>query len=394
MFIIPSLSIYQLTLILYICQGISHALFDICMNGAVLNLWNGISNSPINGVQAGYGIGALIAVFISKPFVKYSKNNNRTTNSTNLISALRNETIVPSLPNITLQVPYTVAGFIGILISVAFVIAQYYESKNVKRQNRKSQVSIKIEEIEKLNDNKLESTLEKPEKSNYISNLIFNDKIYDAKVFKSKLLLTTLLIFLAMSIGGFSIILANFMLTYTTKGPAKLSLNSFFLIQMLFWVFNVVGRLLASVVAYKLNTLVYFFVLIILNFTCISLYSIPQLNSTTIFYWLIIIPLSTVNGPIIPSTMMVLKHVMGQVSSVLIAIFGIGLAIGAVSVQYLTSFLLDEFEPNPNWLSYKDATSVYIIPIIILINVSVSFIVLIVLIIVFNSLNKKYGEKS
>ena len=59
------------------------------------------------------------------------------------------------------------------------------------------------------------------------------------------------------------------------------------------------------------------------------------------------------------------------------------MAIGAISAQYLTSFLLDEFKPSPNWFSYTDATSSYIIPLIILINISLSFLIFMVAIIVF-----------
>ena len=101
------------------------------------------------------------------------------------------------------------------------------------------------------------------------------------------------------------------------------------------------------------------------------------------------IPLATFNAPVIPSVYMILKYIMGHVSSVLIALFGIGMAVGAISAQYFTGYLLDEFKPNPNWFSYTDATSTYIIPIIILVNVSVSLLILIILIIIFKYLNKK-----
>ena len=100
------------------------------------------------------------------------------------------------------------------------------------------------------------------------------------------------------------------------------------------------------------------------------------------------IPLTTFNAPVIPSVYMILKYVMGHVSSVLIALFGIGMAAGAISAQYVTSYLLDEFKPSPNWFNYTDATSVYIIPIIVLVNVFVSFFVLIILIIVFKNMKK------
>jgi MFS family permease len=267
---------------------------------------------------------------------------------------------------------------IGLVVSIAFVFAQYYESKNTKKFIRTIKKS-EIKETEKLN----EAKIEKLGRLNRLSNLIFNDENYDPKVFKSKLATTFLLTILAMGIGGYSILLANFMLTYTTKGPAKLSINTFFYIQMLFWIFTVFGRLLASIIAYKLHTIVYFLTLIMLNMICVVLFSIPFFNSKPIFYWIIIIPLSAFNGPIIPSSLMLIKYFNGHVSSFIIAILGIGMATGAIAAQYLTSFLLDEFKTSPNWFTYTDATSSYIIPIIILINISLSFLILILSIIVF-----------
>ncbi len=298
------------------------------------------------------------------------------------IKILQNETMSS---DINLQIPYSIAGFIGVVVSIAFVFAQYFESKNTKRFNKYTKNQIENKEAEKLN----EISIKKIGKSNRLSKLIFNDENYDSKIFKSKILFTILLVILSMSIGGFSIVLVNFMLTYTTNGPAKLPIATYFKIQILFWIFNVVGRLIASVVAYKLDTLLFFFILLISNFICILFYAIPYFNSVKISYFIIMIPLATFNAPVIPSVYMILKYIMGHVSSVLIALFGIGMAVGAISAQYFTGYLLDEFKPNPNWFSYTDATSTYIIPIIILVNVSVSLLILIILIIIFKYLNKK-----
>ena len=367
-------------------QGVSQALFDICVSGAILRLWSGISNSPINGAQAGYGVGALIATFLSKPFVKFNPI---------IISDKQNSTFVTNQTlmmvessDITLQIPYSLAAAVGLLLAIAFVFAQYFETINTMKFNKKK-IRDEINEIEDLNANKSEATKKAGGILDKFNNLIFNDVHYESNVFKSKSILTLLTVILAMSIGGFSIILVNFMITFTTKGPAKLPLNSYFSIQVLFWIFIVVGRLLASLVAYKLNTLVYFFTLILLNLACIALYAIPYFNSIQKFYLFIIIPLSLFNAPVIPSIFMVLKHIMGKVSSILISLSGIGLAIGAISAQYLTSFILDKFEPKPDWLGYKNATSVYTIPIIVLFNVMVSVLVFFLLVLVYNFYKRK-----
>ncbi len=321
---------------------------------------------------------------MSKPFVKF----NPTFSSINQTQfdnyTVSNSTIIQS-SDITLHVPYSLAGTSGVVVFILFIIAQYYETKNTKNLTLKLDEA-KSEEKEELNKKGSNVEMSRLDKISY---LLFNDKHHEPAVFTAKVVETVLFVILCMTIGGFSIVLGNFMLTFITKGPAKLPLDTFFKIQMLFWIFNVFGRLLASVIAFKLNTLLYFFILILLNFICIFLYTIPYLNSMPVFYWFITIPLATVSGPVIPSTIMVAKHIMKQVSSVLISLFGVGLAIGAISIQYLTGFLLDEFIPDSNLFGYNDATSAYIIPIIILISVSVSFLVYLVLILVYKRFKYK-----
>ena len=344
-------------------QGSSQSLFEICVSSSVLCLWSGISNSPINGAQAGYGVGALIAVFISKPFVKYSRLFNSHSNSSTMVV---NETKIVSSVDITLQVPYSIAGLIGVLVSLAFIFAQYFESKNTER-------------LDKIMENDIEV------KENNLSNQV---EKYKTNIIKSKAVITFLLIILAMSIGGFSIVFVNFLLTYATQGPAKLSIATYFKTQTLFWIFNIFGRVTASFVAYRVDVLFFFFILILSNFICLFLYAMPYFNSIKEIYFIIIVILSLFSAPVIPSFYMMLKYIMGHVSSILIALFGISMAAGAIAGQYITGYLLDEFKPSPNWFNYTDATSVYIIPIIVLVNVFVSFFVLIILIIVFKNMKK------
>jgi hypothetical protein len=320
-----------------------------------MRLWHGISNSPIIFVRSGYSLGALMIVFISKSFVKF-----------NPILSSKNETSIIESTDIKLKLPYSIAGIFSIFIGFIFILIQYFEYK----ENIRQQVNLN----NKKNINTARSVLDK------ISFIIFNDNKYKRKKFNSKILLTILLLIVTISIGGFTIVLSNFMISYVTKGPAKLSIEIFFKIQTLFWIFMTVGRLLAAIIAFRLNTLVYVFSLISLNFTFILLYSIPNFNSKQIFYWLITIPLGIVVGPIVPSTVMLTKHVMKNLSSFLISVCGIGGAIGAIMGQFITGYLLDEFKPKSDWLQYTDATSAYIIPFVALIGVTIALTFYLILI--------------
>ena len=337
-----------------------------------MRVWDGISNSPILFARAGYSLGALSAIFISKSFVKFNpllidRNQTIVTDNSSIIES----------DDIKIKIPYSIVGMISLVVGFTFVASQYFDSKHKIHLKHKNS----LREHKSSRFKVYTSVLDR------ISFLVFNDKSYEKRVFRSKIILAFLLLVVTISIGGFTVILSNFMMTYQTKGPAKLAVKTFFQIQIVYWIFMTVGRLLAGNFAFKLNTLVYVFFLISINFVCILIYSIPQFNLIPKFYWFISVPLAIVVGPVVPCTIMLGKHVMKQLSPFLISVYSIGVAIGSILGQLMTGFLLDELKPKPNWLIYNDATSVYVIPFLVLFSVTICLTFYIILIIVKRRLN-------
>ena len=110
--------VYWLSMGLSLLQGIGFAMFDCGSKIEVFGLWKGISDSPINIIHGGYGLGALLILNILTPYLKF----NSQINGSNLTTS----------DDITLQTPYSIAAGLAIVCAIAFSIAQYYQLQHGK----------------------------------------------------------------------------------------------------------------------------------------------------------------------------------------------------------------------------------------------------------------------
>lgn len=345
------------------------AITDICGSELALRLWHGVSNSPIITIMAGHGIGACLAAVVVRPFIKFNpqklhQNNNSYTefNLTSSPPSIKRE-LTPS--DIQLKIPFSIAALYSSFLAICFIVSQFIETKNRKKHkllNQKFKNEPLIEAKNALiND---QSNQEKFKK--WANNLIFKVEYDSNKLFAVKIIQLVILVILGFSSSGFISIETNFMITYLTKGPAKLSIGNYFTFQIIFWLLYVFGRFMATLIAYKINTLAYFIVLCLFNLIVLFIYIVPALNTNKLFLWIIVFSLSFISGPIIPSVIMIAKHTLVHVSSTLISIFGVSMAMGGIAAYYITGHLLDNLKLNSKWLGYQDATSVYVIPYIML----------------------------
>lgn len=344
---------------LFLINGFSQAILDVGGNHIILNLWTGISSSPVNAMHAGYGIGAIISVQLLKPYLKFKPDEDDLNNNT-----LVNQTMVTS-NDIKLQKPYAIASACGMIIIIGFIIAQIFEFQHVKKviaKNKQQKIALKSSKslLEDAENKK------KPNRFNkIIQKLLFEKEFSSNKDYLISVAQALLLSMLLFSIGAYNTILTAFMLTYATKGPAKYQRNEFLTIQTCFWVFFIAGRFLAAIIGFKIKPLVFFSLLLLANIANITLFIIPILNSNQAFYWYIICALGLCLGPLEPSAYMVAQAIFSKLNASLIAIFLVGLGTGGLVVEYITGILLDKFQPNDNWLGYKNPNSIFIIPIVI-----------------------------
>ncbi len=287
---------------------------------------------------AGYGIGAILTVQLVVPFVRFDPLLE--------LNSTLNESLSEQLDSndIHLEIPYSISGCFGFIVLICFIFAQYFETKNRERVEKfPQQIPMEQKSVFYKSVNKKPTFLNRR-----IVQLVF-------------------LILLFISISGLVSTISTFLLTYLTKGPSGFEIKTCYILRTLYWVFFVLGRFSAAILAFKMNSLLFFLILVIINIVLFVLFIIPILSSCQIFYWFIISALGFFTGPIIPSGFMVAKHILSDLNSFLVSLFCIGLGFGMVLSQFLTGFLLDKFNPRLNWLGYTSTTnSTFIIPIYLL----------------------------
>ena len=171
---------------------------------------------------------------------------------------------------------------------------------------------------------------------------------------------------MSLFIRAFFLVFNSYTLTYFTKGPAKIPLDQFEILQTLFYVFFTGSRILSAFISHKMNPLVFFFFLLL---TCLSvsiLFVLPFFNSMQGFYWFFVCASGLTVGPLYPSLFVVAKYMLRSLNSFQICILCISDVLGELLAVQVTSILLDYFHPSEHWLQYNNATSVYVIPLILL----------------------------
>ncbi|CAF0745904.1 unnamed protein product [Brachionus calyciflorus] len=327
-FLMPLTPIPLLSGLIFFLQGVAFSVYDLCGNHIILFLWNGLSNSPINAMHAGYGIGALISVQLSKKFIKFNpidEMKKMDLNSTDL-NAPQITQINPN--DMDLIIPYFIAGAFDFFLCIIFIIAQKVERKNSK----KYQVNTNIELL-----NKSKKDVDSNQSSKILK-LFFGDKVYKGYD----------LIYMLVQITN----------SYLTKGPGKFSIEEYSDIQTLFWLLFIAGRFIAAFVAFKMNAILFVTILYTSNLVITSLFLVPYLCQFKMFYWVAISFLGLVNGPLYPSSIMVAKILIGDFNSFVFSIFAL---LSGFVFQNVAGQLLDAIKPRDYFFGFENFNSAYLI---------------------------------
>jgi hypothetical protein len=243
-------------------------------------------------MHAGYGIGAMLIVQLLKPFLKFnpqeatSLSDNSTSNVTesdNLTTPNISRKTISS--DIQLQIPYSVAGIVGVVTIVIFIVAQFFEFKQVKKSD---EYNFNVEETPLKDMKNKNATIERSGFSNYI----FGRYVESNRNLCIMLIELFILFTIFMAVMAFNMVLTAYMLTYATKGPAKFERSDFLTIQTLFWIIFIIGRFSAALIGFKLDSFYFFTGLVSLNAILAGIFT-TKLNEVQSFYWFIILAIGT-----------------------------------------------------------------------------------------------------
>lgn len=182
----------------YLAQGVSQSIYDLTGNIIILSLWSEINASPINAMHGGYGIGAMLATQLAKPFIKFHPLElssavmvNKSISPLKILktensSQIFNKTQLNEF--IDLRAPYWIAGSMSIILTFLFLVSHAYEAKNKHKFEDNQRQFILLNED---SDTEIKSN-ENPDQDEEttrcggsliktIQKLLFADKIYEGK---------------------------------------------------------------------------------------------------------------------------------------------------------------------------------------------------------------------
>jgi hypothetical protein len=391
---------YWLALAVLFVQGLAHACYDISGNHIILSLWRGISDSPINAMHAGYGIGAVLAVQFAKHFITFNKQkdvdvSNSTVleianNSSNITTSYLVDSDLMSRVTNCIRVTYSVSFVIGFLVSAAFVITQIYEM-HLRRANKKQVEETELHTLQPIKPDDKQKKLENEPRSNakvaqiqnFMQKLFFGEKSYHGKALFYMVIQILLISFIEFHLQGHITVVGKFTTTYFKDSPANLSSYDYSLILTLFWALFVVSRFSAAFVAFKLNPLVFLFALITANLFANSLLLIPQFTYSKTFFLVCMSFMGFACGPAIPSTFMAAKRILKDYNSFVLSIFMVGLGLSGVVYQQLTGELLAIVKPRENFLGFDRFKPSYIIAYVLFTGSTLAFICLLLSLLIY-----------
>jgi len=410
-YFIPITRNYFMAMSYYLAQGLCQAVYDLTGNVMIINLWSEINSSPINAMHGGYGIGAILATQIAKPFIKFeppitkqiifisSSSSNDKNSTQSILKILRLETNLSNnsynLNNeIDLRTPYWISGSISILIAFIFLATQFYESKNKHNNSKKKREFMLL--TEDLSDNEInddDNEQENNEKIKYfMKNLLFSDKTYTGKALVYMLVQIGLFMLVFVLTQGSFTVITRFMLTYLTKGPANLDIKTYSIIISLFWALFIFSRFISTYLAVIIDPIYFFLIILFMNSFVSALFLVPALTTYEIFFWIALPVLGATSGPIMPTGLMIAKEII-NFNSFVLSLFIVGMASGGILFQQLTGELLDHFDVNNNndskyWMGFKNINSSYAIPHLIFLSSFLALITFLPIFILFKKWNQ------
>jgi hypothetical protein len=334
----------------------------------MLRLWHGISSSPISSLYGAFGIGAIIAAQISRPFIKFSPlaNTNLTENSTITAS------------HIQLQIPYGCGTILATIATIGLFITQYYELTELKKFRQYQQ------QIKPMIVNQIENSITNTVDVVYfvrVQKIFFQNVIYKNKAIF--IMFSQILLLCMVFASGYAFMILNYyLLTFFTKGPAKLEVNVFINVYTLFLCFFIFGRLLSAFVAFKINAFLFYCMVDVAAVISVGLFTLPFFNAKPIPIYIIMPIIGLVYGPLQPAGFMIASELLGNVKSVVVALFCMSNNLGATFSQISTGYLIDNFKPDSDWFLYTDATSIYIVPFLFLFYIVINFTVFIMILMI------------
>ncbi|CAF1039835.1 unnamed protein product [Rotaria sordida] len=318
--------------ILFFIQGAAQGLTDLGGTNILLTMWGAHAAAPLNTAHLGYGIGAVIANLLVRPFLSQRSLSKDTTNNTKLNETFESVHSIPT-KNSSIVVPYSITAVLCLLIAVGHLFFYIREQKSQRERLEIQQVDYTAVSTNPLNTT---HTIDKDKSSPY------SPRTCGRGFFQYGLILSIIFVIYTFFIGGNDQTFSKFFFSYVKQDKLNISTQGASWATILYWLSYSIGRLIAAIISVFLS------VDICLNIVwcggfCLAL-------AWLIFVWVIgltstsLFILGSATGlvfsPIFPLSFGYFNQKLNVVP-MLLALLLCGSAVGTITLQKIAGFVMD-----------------------------------------------------
>ncbi|CAF1112814.1 unnamed protein product [Adineta steineri] len=334
-FLTPFVKSLVVMWILFFIQGVTQSLTLIAGTHILLTMWGVNATVPLNAVHIGYGIGAVFANLLVRPFLNGEVSSMNIPNS-----EITNSTSVPVIILKTYSsifIPYLITSILCVLIAIGNVYFYLHESRNQREKLEIKQADYgtltnDITDIIDTNDTKISSP--------------YSPRTFGNGDYRYGLTLTIIFVSYAFFMGANDQTFSKFFFSYLTFKEFHISDRIASWGIILYWTSMSIGRLIAAILSSFLSINTCFNILwtggLCLIIAWLSFVFIIGLTTTSL---LILGAFSgLIFGPIFPLTCGLINQRLNAVPALIALIFS-GSAVGAIIFQQIAGITLDH-DPN------------------------------------------------
>jgi hypothetical protein len=215
-----------------LCSGIGHGLTDLGGNNVMLTMWGGNAAAPLNTVQLGYGLGAVIVNLLVRPFLPKGVSP--------ITSTLTSTTVTEMKANIF--IPYTITAVLCVLIAVGHLFFYIRSLKTGKEKLDVQETEVDYSAVS-TNPENVNPVIKKEDSSPY------SPKTCGRGYFQYGLILSILFVSSIFFILGNDQTFAKFFFSFLKSEKFNISTGAASWGIILYWLSYSIGRLIVAIIS-------------------------------------------------------------------------------------------------------------------------------------------------
>ena len=303
-----------------------HYFFNITGNNILcLRLWGKSAAAPVHALHFGFGIGALIAPQLARPFISHHQNPMTSNSSASNSSNITNEEYEGLRSNVI--IPYTISALLTAFFFLAFVVFYIFDRHLESRSGEQKKIDLS-------HDAKI------PTKKSQTYSIFSPASCTNGDTVFGILFFTLVFLFYMNVVGG-ERAFGKFLFSYAVSDIHNFSTDKATVLNTVFWTCFTSGRGVAILAARWISPRLLLCVEISANLAC-GIVLLAAGHQSSLLLWIFTGLFGFFLSPVFPAGLSwINQHV--KMTGVAVGFVFTGSAIGGMVYQWLTGYLFEYY---------------------------------------------------